>query len=337
MTGEDDVRPHPARPAIIRILAALAAGLAFALGVYVLIDAVQPRSGLVSFTFLLILPAVISAFVAYVADPWKERSFGAYIRVPLYLLGVIIVASLVILREGVICVLILSPLWMISGVTGTAIAYKLRRRQSKGTSTSYCITLFALPLVAMQVEPMIPLSSDEAVVSRSIVINASAATIWPLLKGIPDVQPAEGQWNLSQDVIGIPRPIGARLIGDGIGADRFANWGNHIDFRERIIEWQPERRIGWRFIFDDIAGWGFTDRHLMPDSPYFQVTKGGYTVEPLGPETTRITLDTSYRIKTPVNGYAGLWGELLLGDLENNLLALMKQRGERNRLEARRP
>jgi hypothetical protein len=36
-------------------------------------------------------------------------------------------------------------------------------------------------------------------------------------------------------------------------------------------------------------------------------------------------------MKTPVNGYAALWGEFFLGDLEGNLLALIKQRGRNGR------
>jgi hypothetical protein len=33
-------------------------------------------------------------------------------------------------------------------------------------------------------------------------------------------------------------------------------------------------------------------------------------------------------MKTRLNGYAALWGELFLGDLESNLLALVKGRAE---------
>lgn len=326
-----DPAPRPLRPAGMRIAAAIAVAVAFALGVYLLLEAVQPDTGLVSFSFLLILPAAVSAFVAYIADPWKERSFSAYLRVPVYLLGVIIVASLAVLREGVICVLILSPLWLVSGVVGASITYRLRRRRGEGSNATYCSVLLALPLISMQIEPMIPLATATPAVSRSIVINATPSQIWPLLKGVPDVRPDEGRWNISQDLIGIPRPIGARLIGNGIGADRFANWGQHINFRERITVWQPERRLGWRFIFDDISGWGFTDRHLMPDSRYFRITTGGYIIEPLSPDRTRITLNTRYRVTTPVNAYSTLWGEWLLGDVETNLLALMKQRAERAR------
>ncbi len=67
----------------------------------------------------------------------------------------------------------------------------------------------------------------------------------------------------------------------------------------------------------------------MPDSPYFRVTDGGYRMTPLGDDRTQLSLDTRYWMRTPVNSYAALWGELFLGDMENNLLAMIKQRAER--------
>jgi hypothetical protein len=325
---ENDAAPYR-KSATIRIALAIAAALAFALGVYFLLEATRPTGGLISFSFLLVLPAAVCAFVCYLADPYAERTHGAYLTVPLWLLLVVVIASVFVLREGVICVLMLSPLWIVSGLIGAEITYRLRRRNPDRNGRTYCAALVLLPLLSMQVEPMIPLPRETKAVTRSIVVDASPARIWPLLRGIPDVHPDEGAWNLSQDVIGIPRPIGARLIGGGLGADRFADWGEHIKFRERITEWEPGRRLGWHFIFDDVAGWGYTDRHLMPDSPYFTVTTGGYTMQPLGPGRTRVTLDTRYKIRTPVNLYSELWGQLLLGDLENNLLALIKQRAEK--------
>ena len=324
----DDLPHRDTRSAAIRIAAAVALALAFALGVYLLLEAARPDTGLISFSFLLILPAAISAFVAYVADPWKERSLGQYLMVPFWLLVVVVIASLVVLREGVICVLILSPLWMVSGALGAWFTYRSRRRVDPYGKT-YCSALLLAPLLAMQVEPYIPLPATEATVTRTAIIAATPQRIWPLLKGIPDVHPGEGQWNVSEDVIGIPRPLGAQLFGNGIGAERRANWGDNVRFRERVIDWQPGRRIGWRFLFDDIDGWKFTDRHLMPDSPYFRVTTGGYAMQPLPDGRTRVTIHTRYWVRTPVNGYSQLWGQLFLGDLENNLLALVKGRVEK--------
>uniref|UniRef100_B0SX25 Polyketide cyclase/dehydrase n=1 Tax=Caulobacter sp. (strain K31) TaxID=366602 RepID=B0SX25_CAUSK len=323
---EDGPRPRDYRGAALRIVAAMAVALAFGLGVYALLEATRPTNGLISFSFLLMLPAAISAFVAYVADPWGERRLGAYMMVPVWLLLAVVLVSIFALKEGAVCVIMLAPLWVGSGAAGAAITYHLRRRLRRGRT--YCLAMLALPLVVMQVEPHVPLPAAGAVVTRSIIVEAPPERIWPLLRGIPDVRPGEGRWNLSQDVIGVPRPLGARLVGEGVGAERLAKWGTEVSFRERITEWSPGRRIGWRFIFDDVDGWRFTDRHLTPDSAYFRVTTGGYSLTPLGEGRTRLTLETRYWMKTPVNGYSALWGQFFLGDLEGNLLALVKNRAE---------
>lgn len=314
------------RTAAFRMMGALAVAAAFGLGAYVLLEATRPRNGLVSFSFLLILPAAISAFVAYVADPWSERRLRRYLQVPFWLGLGVIVLSVAVLHEGVICVLILSPLWLASGMAGAAITYRIRRALHNGKT--YCTALLALPLAAMQIEPFVPIPEKNVTVTRSIVIAAAPSQIWSLLRGIPDVHPGEGRWNMSQDLIGVPRPLGARLVGVGVGAERLAVWEHNISFKERITAWEPDARIGWRFIFDNMDAWGYTDRHLLPDSAYFRVTEGGYRIVPLGSNRTRVVLETSYWIRTPVNAYSALWGELFLGDLENNLLALVKQRAD---------
>jgi hypothetical protein len=314
------------RAVALRLFSAVSGAAAFGLGAYALLEATRPLNGLVSFSFLLVLPAAISAFVAYVVDPWGERRLRQYLAIPFWLAVVVVVLSIVVLHEGVICVLILSPLWLGSGLAGAAITYRVRRALHDGRS--YCAGLLLLPLAAMQIEPAIPLPETTVTVTRSIIVAATPPIIWPLLRGIPDVHPGEGRWNISQDVIGLPRPIGARLVGDGIGAERLAVWGNNISFKERITVWQPGVRIGWRFIFDNMDAWGYTDRHLMPNSAYFRVIEGGYRMVPLGADRTRLILDTAYWIRTPANAYSALWGELFLGDLEGNLLALVKQRAE---------
>ena len=313
---------------MVKTVAAIALLMAFALGVYWLLLAIRPKSGLISFSFLLVLPAVVSAFVAFVADPWAERKLAFYLMVPVWIMLAACGTASIFLREGVICILILSPLWVGSGAAGAWVTWLIRSRIK--ASRTYCVALLVLPLLAMQAEPFVPLPTMQTAVTRSVVIDAPPERIWPLLRGIPDVHPDEGQWNLSQGVIGLPRPEGARLTQDGIGAERIASWTHHIRFRERITQWQPERRIAWRFIFDDLRGWDFTDTHLRPDSDYFRVTTGGYSLQPLADGRSRLTLDTHYWIRTPVNHYSTLWGEFFLGDVENNLLALVKQRAERN-------
>lgn len=327
MTDDHEAHTRPMRPALVRIGAAFGVALAFCLAVYLLLEATRPDGGLIGFTFLLILPAAASAFVAYVADPWRERPLLSYLLVPLWILLAVLPFSIIFLREGTICVVILSPLWLVSGAAGAGITYAIRHRVSN--DRNYCIALLTIPLVAMQVEPMIPLPQANYTVSREVVVNATPAKIWPMLEGINTVRPDEGAWTFSQDVIGIPRPVGAKLIGKDVGADRLARWTYGINFRERITQWEINRKIGWRFVFDNINGWEFTDRHLMPTSRYYQVTDGGYTMTPINSHQTLVRLHTSYWVKTPVNAYSALWGEVFVGDLETNLLTLIKGRTEK--------
>jgi hypothetical protein len=303
--------------------------LAYCLAIYLLLETANPRYGLVGYTFLVLLPSVVAAFVSYVADPWRERSLTAYLLVPFWILLVAMPFSIIFLREGTICVVILSPIWLIAGMVGTGVTYAIRHRIDNGRR--YCTTLAVIPLAMMVLEPAIPVPTAEYTVTRNIIVNADTETIWPLLEGTGDIKPGEGALNFSQDVIGVPRPVGAQLIGEGIGADRHATWTFGIEFREQITEWRPGQRIGWRFLFDNVDGWQFTDTHLMPDSAYYHVTRGGYTMKPLGPERTLLQIDTTYWVRTPVNGYSAMWGEVFLGDLENNLLVLIKQRAEKIR------
>lgn len=317
---------HTWRSGWRRVALAVLVACVMGLGIYALLESIRPASGLVSFSFLLILPAAVCALVSYIADPWGELPLTRYLMVPVWILLGAIVLSIVILREGTVCVLMLSPLWLLSGVGGAALTWKLRGKAGDGKA--YCVALFALPLIAIQIEPILPVPATTATVSRSAIIAAPPERIWPLLRGIPDVKPGEGRWNFSQDVVGVPRPLGARLLGEGIGAVRLANWGEHVRFDERITEWRPGTRIGWSFHFDDIAGWAFTDRHLMPNSAYFRVTTGGYTIRRLPDGRSKLTIETRYWMRTPVNAYAALWGEVFLGDLENNLLTLVRCRAE---------
>lgn len=319
---------HAARQSrTTKVLLGLAAAAAFALGVYALLEVVRPSSGLVSFSFLLITPAAICAFVAYFADLEGDAPAGRYWSIPLWTLLAVIVIGGLVLREGVICIVLLSPLWAVSGFAGVALTYNLRKRIRDGRK--YCCALLALPLVAIQIEPSISLPEQRYTVTRSEVVAATPERIWPLLRGIPDVRADEGRWNLSQDVIGVPRPLGARLVGEGVGAARLAHWGREIAFREEITHWQPNQAIAWRFVFDGGAGWQFTDRHLVPDGPYFRVEHGGYSLTPIDAGRTRVTISTTYWIRTPVNAYSAAWGEVFLGDLENNLLAIVRGRAER--------
>ncbi len=313
-----------------RIIGAFAVAAAYAVGCYFLVDWARPDSGMVMVSFALVQPAAICAFLCYLCDPLARRTKRFYGMVPVVCLVGMIVISAVLLQEGVVCILMLAVPWLISGEIGAMVTYRMRRRDPEADPSSVFLSpgLLVLPLAMMPIEAMITPPARDYTVTRTILIDAPAETIWPLMQGIPDVARGEGRWNLSQDVIGIPRPTGAWLEGSGIGAIRHARWDHGIAFREIVTQWQPGRRIGWTFDFAGSEGWEFTDRHLRPDSEYMQIRKGGYELIPQGNGKHLLKLETSYTARTHFNPYAALWGEFFLGDLENNILTAIRNRAE---------
>ena len=335
MSDEEPGGPSPEVPearASLRVGAAFAVALAFALAVYALLSVVTPSDGFIGLGFLAVLPAALAAFVSYVSDPLARKSIGSYLMVPVWLVLAASGLAVVALPEGIVCILMLAPIWLAAGVVGAGITYYLRNRIQAGRH--HVSVLALMPLLVMAAEPHLPLPEAEVTVSRSIEIAAAPETVWPLLEGAGTIGPEEGIWTVTQSLIGVPRPQAARLEGQGIGALRRAEWQRGIQFDEVITEWEPLRRIGWAFRFGDHQGWEITDAHLMPDSAYMQIRRGGYSMAPLPGGGVRVSLETTYWMRTPVNGYAALWGELVLGDLEANVLEILKARAERAGEEA---
>jgi hypothetical protein len=317
------------RKSILRILAAFGIAAAYALGCYALIDWVRPDNGFVSVTFALVQPATLSAFVCYVADPLARRRLIFYLAVPLWLLAGMVLLAAFALQEGIICIAMLAPVWLLSGEAGAYLTYRLRKREPGDQSAVFLSpAILALPLVLMPIEAMLPVPEARYTVSREIVIAAPAERIWPLMEGIANMSENEGRWNLTQDLLGVPRPRSARLVGTGEDSVRLAEWERGIAFREIVTRWEPGRALGWRFDFAGSEGWEFTDSHLRPDSSYMRILDGEYTLVPLGGGRHRLRLETRYAARSPFNAYASLWGDLFLGDLETNLLAAIRHRAE---------
>lgn len=325
---KDDSPPSRLTP-LWRLLAACGIAALHGLGSYLLLTGLQGAQALIGISFLFIQPAALASFVCYICDPMATRPMSFYASVPLVLVLGAIGLGGYFFQEGVICCLMLAPVWYGMGFLGARLTYKYRQRSHP--EEVFSLAVLALPLAMAAMEPMITPPWESHTVARSAIMAGSPDQIWPLLRGIPDVRPGEGRWNITQDVLGVPRPLGARLEGEGIGAARIAQWQRGIRFAEVVDEWQPQRRIGWRFDFRGSQGWQFTDQHLRPDSNYFRVTRGSYQLDPVDSAHSRVTIRTTYAIRTRVNFYAALWGEWMLGDLEDNLLGLINQRIKPNR------
>ncbi|APE27722.1 hypothetical protein BMF35_a0893 [Aurantiacibacter gangjinensis] len=315
----------------MRFMSACLIAAVWAVACFFFVEWARPDNGVVTVSFTMIQPAAICAFIAYIGDPMAVRSRRYYAMVPIVSAVGMVLVSIFVLQEGAVCIAMLAPLWILSGLAGALFTWMLRTRDDGEpvAETFRAHGLLVIPLVALFLESMIPVPVDHRTVSRDIVIDAPAEAIWPMMEGIGTVRRDAGIWNISQNVIGLPRPAYAHLHGEGVGARREAAWDRGVVFDEVITRWEPGRHLGWDFDFRQSAGWEITDPHLRPDGPYMRILSGGYELQPLGDGRHRLRLYTDYEAQTHFNGYAALWGELFLGDIHDNVLAVIKQEAER--------
>jgi hypothetical protein len=308
-----------------RLLSGFAAALAIALSSYLVVR-LFGGGWFGSVWFLGLLPGTLCALICYIGDPDQNRSGGFYFLVPVALVATVIASLALIVREGVICLAMMSPIWL---VTGWAGAFLLRNQRRRARSARTLQSSFLIvPMMAAMVEAQIPVPHEQVLLSRSVLVLATPAEIWPNAVASRSIGPHEGRWNITQNIIGVARPRGIELQGKGVGAVRTAYWGDHIHFEERITAWAPCQKLAWAFNFANSSLAQYTDEHISPDGQFLKIDTGDYTITPIALNLTKLTLNTRYIAKTHVNPYAKWWGELLLGDVQNNVLAIIKDRSE---------
>jgi hypothetical protein len=325
-------QPKKAPAGRYRLASAFALALAIALSVFILLSA--SRSGSIWFAslwFLALLPAVLCALICYIGDPDRTRSVNFYGLVPVVLSLIVCLASVFILHEGVICLIMVTPIWLASGWAGAFILRSQRQRRGRTLQSSFLI----IPLVAALAEGQIPLPHDTITLTRSVMVKAAPEDVWRYAVSSRDIGADEGRWTITHNIIGMPRPRESTVDGVGVGAVRTAHWGDHVNFEERIVTWRPGRKLGWTFNFTNSSVQDYTDKHISPDGEFLTVDSGDYILRPIAPDLTEVTLTTRYVAKTHVNPYAQLWGELMMGDIQDNVLTIIKDRAERD--AAQRP
>ncbi|WP_417485435.1 SRPBCC family protein [Maricaulis salignorans] len=281
----------------------------------------------VGLSSLFILPFCLGAILAFAVDPGGQGGrFGPATLAAALLLVILAIAG-AFFREGLICMVMLAPLWWGSAWLGGSTVRALHRR-FRERARLHAAGLIVLPFALLLLGPLAANPTHHFEVRRSVVIEAGAERIWPHLLALEDLSETEGVWTIAQDVLRIPRPRSALVVGEGVGAVRLARWGEQIGFEEHVTGWSQNRHLAWRFVFPDDSIARHTDAHIGPDSEYLGIETGGYTLTPLADGRTRLTLTTRYRASSPANHYSAVWGEIILGGIQRNILTVVADRSE---------
>jgi hypothetical protein len=232
--------------------------------------------------------------------------------------------------EGIICVILVAPAFLLFAAVGGLLGGGMRRlARSRRVYASGIATILLLPYAAAPLEGRLPLPDTRRVVETRVIVRADAAAVWRNVVRPTGIRPEENQTRLAHR-IGFPRPITATLSTEGLGGSRYAIFERGVMLRETVTEWVPGRRMAFTIDPASIPSRAL-DEHVTVGGPFFDVIDGSYEVVPLDGGRVELRLRTTHRLSTHFNLYAGFWTDLLMRQIQENLLHVVRTRAEAGR------
>lgn len=284
--------------------------------------------GAMSIAFLALVPLAIG-YLAVAVDG-REAPRTRRIILPLIATAACMATVLATGLEGTICMVLALPPFLIAATTGGVLASAVRRRvPGEPARRAVLIGILLLPFAAGVLESLVPAAESRRTVAASIRIHADAEDVWRNVVLPTGIRPGENRMRLAHRM-GFPRPVTATLSHEGVGGSRYAIFERGVMLRETVTEWVPRRRMAFTIDPHNIPR-EVLDEHVTIGGRFFDVMDGAYEVVPVAPGEVELRLQTTHRLRTHVNPYAGFWTDLLMREIQKNLLHVVRTRAEAGR------
>jgi len=287
----------------------------------------KPGSALAAMSgaFIYLSPLLVGMVTVYVAERQWRRSWYYYFVAPFVANVFYVLGTLLIMVEGLICAILIVPLFATLGAVGGVIMGVICRSTNWPKQSLYSFA--ALPLVFALAGQQTSLPEHVDSVERRLLIDAAPEQVWRNLWEVRDIRPEEvdSAWMYR---IGVPLPKAGISQQTPTGLVRRITMGKGIHFDQVVTQWQPARYVHWTYRFDEHS---FPPRalddHVKIGGHYFDLRGTSYTLIPRG-KATELVLRMDYRVSTQFNWYADPIAQWLMGDFEETILAFYRRRSE---------
>lgn len=276
-------------------------------------------------SFVLLVPVAVGVVTIFAAERSRRRSWGYYFGAAAGANILFVAGTFAILIEGLICTIIAAPLFaVIGGLAGLLTGAFFRWRGRAGSAS---LSIVVLPLLFGSIEQRLPLPDRIDTVTAVRVVAASPAQVWQVITRAEGISSDEidDAWMYR---IGVPLPLSAITEERNGERVRHIEMGGGIAFDQVITDWEPARRVRYRYRFTPASfPPGTLDEHVLIGGEYFDLVDTEYALVPAG-NGTRLTASMSYRVSTHFNWYARLVARFLIGNFEDTALVFYARRAE---------
>jgi hypothetical protein len=310
-----------------RLLLVLAIAVAYPLtyrAVYNL-SGLQTLVSLMSISFFAIVPLGVGMLTTILCPKeWLKK--GAYVYLaPWVPVLIFCLLTLFFETEGWACWVMILPVFLVFASLGGVFGAWLRKKKPNNNKINISLA-FLLPLVVSPAEKLIKEIPGRYTAYTSIEITAPADSIWNNVLRVREIGEAEDRGALT-NFLGFPRPVKAELDTAAVGGSRKAIFTKGLVFDEVVTEYDHLKKMSFTIDADPykIPSTAM-DEHVVIGGKYFDVLDGTYELEALGSGRYKLHLYSHFEMKTTFNFYAGMWGRWIMGDIQNNILQVIKTR-----------
>lgn len=286
-------------------------------------------SDLMSFVIVLVVPALLGALCEYfmIRKQPNPIFLSRLFSVQPLVFVLVIVFCVIVLREGIICLIMLLPILLTGLLLGAGLMRLICRYLWKPGTRIYSFAL--LPLILWLLLPDFS-RTEYGQTRRSVVIHAPAQQVFQAINQIGKIHPEEVKDSFIF-TMGFPKPVFGMTEQQDGQLVRTIEWERGVRFKEKVTASHAPYLLSWHYQFaPDSFPKGSLDDHLVMGGRYFDLLKTDYQLEQIDAHTTKLILSIDYRLSTEYNWYSRLWANYVLNEFSDVVMQIHKQRLEKH-------
>ncbi len=270
-----------------------------------------PDNGTLVFSIFVIVPVLMGMVSAWfwIKIELKTRALIGYT----ILNGLLaILLSFVFLREGVICLLMVSPLIFAFLITGVFLGLRMFRKNNQKLNVSVFSLLFVVFVVdSLSEHNYVNLVADE------IVIKATPEQIWKNVVAFDKIEKKDDYWLFQ---IGMPSPAQTTVEGYYKGAGRKCIFSNGYTFDEKIVTYEPNKDLTFDIVSQPL------DPEIMG---HIDILRGQFLLKDNGNGTTTLVGNSWYRLHVFPVWYYDIWAKSIVRNVHVRVMEHIKTLSEK--------
>lgn len=275
-------------------------------------------------TVFVVIPFFLGMIPTLICGTQHEISIEKSLKIGFQTLVLFCATTLLFAIEGIICIIMASPIMILSTLLGASLGYFILKKWKAKTKQLYSFLL--LPLVFLVID--ISTNTTEYLeVKTAIEINAPIETVWTNVISFGQIAEPD-EWIFKT---GISYPTDAKIVGSGVGAIRYCNFTTG-SFVEPITTWNEPTLL--QFDVQDQPTpmrelnpfWDVHPPHL---DGYFQSKKGQFVLKKLVNGKTLVEGTTWYNIHIHPVHYWDTWSKFILHEIHFRVLKHIKSKSEK--------